>query len=183
MLSLWSEQSHLSLSVAWTSLNLIQSFSFIPVLIQISLLHKYLLHFVIGFALYIKLSSKCFYLSSNHFDIYYLICKVLSLCMFLFINKVRAIDGSALWLLFLLYLLHGFIGYYYYFRAPEYSFSLPAPCSIALYFGTFLVPRLWILRMSLFPSFLPFFPPFFLPSILPYLTNITCIPNMDHALW
>lgn len=38
--SLLSEESHLSLSVASTSLNLIQSPSFILALVQISLLHK-----------------------------------------------------------------------------------------------------------------------------------------------
>lgn len=91
-----SEQSHLSLSMIWTSLNLIQAPSFIAVLPWISLLPKYLLHFAIGIALYIKLFSKRFYLSSNHLDIYYLICKVFSLCLLLFINKVRVIDGLVL---------------------------------------------------------------------------------------
>lgn len=95
-LSLLSEQAHLSLSVIWTSLNLIQAPSFIPVLPWITLLPRYLLHFAIGIALYIKLFSKGFYLSSNHLDIYYLICKVLSLCLLLFINKVRVIDGLVL---------------------------------------------------------------------------------------
>lgn len=80
------------------------------------------LHFVLGVALHIILSSKCSYHSRNHFDIYY-ICKALSLCMFLIISKWELLMTRHHSFLFLLYLLYGFISGFSMFPNISFSFA------------------------------------------------------------
>lgn len=81
--------------------------------------------------------------------------------MFLFINKMKAIDGLVPLLLFLLNLLHGLSAccyYYWCLRIPEYVSS------------PWLVPH-FIFKMSLTYSFIH------------YLISMPCIPNIDQALY